>query len=71
MFTFTSAQLDAWLAMYLWPLTRVAAVLAGYAPGTRELDFDPAGGPVEVELVLEPNTEPARPTGGADETLPR
>jgi flagellar biosynthetic protein FliR len=28
MFTFTSAELDAWLGMFLWPLTRVAAVLA-------------------------------------------
>ncbi len=28
MFTFTSAQLDAWIAGLLWPLTRVLALLA-------------------------------------------
>jgi flagellar biosynthetic protein FliR len=28
MITITSVQLDAWLAAFLWPLTRVAAVLA-------------------------------------------
>ena len=45
MITFTSAQLDAWLAMFIYPLTRILALLA-IAPV-----FNSAGLPARIRLM--------------------
>lgn len=62
MITFTSAQLDVWLATLLWPLTRVAAMLAA-APVLGQLRIPlrvRIGFAVAIALAIAP-TLPAMP----------
>ncbi len=64
MLAFTSAQLDAWLALMLWPFARILALLAS-APITGDTQF-PAMSKIGLAVIITAVVAPTLPLPAVD-----